>query len=240
MKITPLALSVMIASLFLLSACKKDKEDENYMRAKVDGVAWKATDLQVLPHPSSANLPHRIVGTDNVGNVITLKLPAPATGTYSFRLWPAALIRFTITAEQSQLHFQWETSAEVNTSHFIVESSADNLNWTQYFEEPATGTAHVYEKIVSTAGVSYQRYMYYRLKTVDTDNRFTYSPIIYVNMDYTAYYKPAGEPGWTGTDGVLEITTLDTVKHLVAGHFHFTINPGFPYDIANGEFRTSY
>lgn len=110
---------------------------------------------------------------------------------------PVTLTRFTIALESADAHLHWETTEEVNSSHFEVERSRDARNFT------AIGSVEAHR---NTSGV--RRYLYndpslpsgtyyYRLKMVDTDGTFSYSRLASIRIDRDAeiviYPNPAEE-----------------------------------------------
>jgi hypothetical protein len=235
MKITPLVLTVMIVSLFFLNGCEKDK-DKFYFNATVNGISWKG----INPHLSGAK---EITADGENGDAISLKFKTYTPQTYTFRLWPATLIDFTVTPGSQEVLFQWQTSAETNTDHFEIERSTDGINWVFFHTEPAAGTPQTYQVAKSIVdfvppGGSY----YFRLKVVDNDGRVNYSPVMSVVIDYVAAYRPAGGDYLNGFDGSLEILSVDDTEGIISGRFHFKCQSasGTLYDITNGEFRVRY
>jgi hypothetical protein len=80
--------------------------------------------------------------------------------------------------EQNHIRLDWRTTSEVNNSHFIVEKSYDTLNWVdigRVNSQGNTGQEQSYSMIDNDllSGAIH----YYRLKQVDFDEKFTYSPI---------------------------------------------------------------
>ncbi len=106
---------------------------------------------------------------------------------------------------------QWITTNEVNTKSFIVERSADGVNFSGIATVDAKNVAgqNVYDLIDKKPNVGYN---YYRLQQVDKDGKTTYSSIIMVNL------KPLGTNSITVYPNPvknvlnLKISTTETAK----------------------------
>jgi len=94
---------------------------------------------------------------------------------------PVSLTNFVGTLYNGTVRLNWATSREVNSSHFVIERSADGLNYT------AVGTV----KSGSASGGKYaftdlaplDKMNYYRLKQVDIDGNFAYSRVLVIRND---------------------------------------------------------
>ena len=120
------------------------------------------------------------------------KDPTPATYTLTWLApLPIILSSFTGIANKCDAVLQWKTSTEVNADKFVVEQSSNGLNFTTVAEVKSAN---------SSTGKSYQASVsqpnsikYYRLKLLDKDGRFSYSPIVSVRTscgitDYMTVY----------------------------------------------------
>jgi hypothetical protein len=94
---------------------------------------------------------------------------------------PLSLVLFTGTATNTaQVQLLWETSQEINTKDFEVEWAADGLPYNKITTISAAGNStgnrqYTYLHTQPTAGNNY-----YRLRMQDTDETFTYSPVVKV------------------------------------------------------------
>ena len=90
---------------------------------------------------------------------------------------PVTLTNFNVTKEAQQTHLSWSTSSENYSSHFEIEHSMNARDWkllglvASNKESTSTQTYHF------THTNSVLGHHYYRLKMVDQDNSFEYSPI---------------------------------------------------------------
>jgi hypothetical protein len=108
---------------------------------------------------------------------------------------PVNLVSFSAKKENNQTKLSWTTAQEINTKEFIIERSADGINFKSIANVKATGN--------STAAVNYnvvdmnpaKGVNLYRLKMIDIDGKSEYSAVRRVNFDnnnsYSAYPNPA-------------------------------------------------
>ena len=94
------------------------------------------------------------------------------------------LLDFTAKYTKPNVLLEWSTSQEHNFSHFIIEQSTDGTNFSQ--------TAIVFGAGESNSRIDYSYIdkdingrggiVYYRLKQVDIDGRFDYSPVRMIKL----------------------------------------------------------
>lgn len=94
---------------------------------------------------------------------------------------PVELISFTGTNENDHNVLRWTTATEQNNDYFVLERSADG----QFFQPIATidGAGNSTQPLhyVQVDAFPKQGENYYRLKQVDFNGTYTYSPIVIVN-----------------------------------------------------------
>ena len=124
------------------------------------------------------------------------KDPTPATYTLTWlNPLPIVLSFFTGTANKCDAVLQWKTSTEINADKFVVEQSGNGLNFAAVAEVKSAGSS--VGKTYHTSLSQPSGIMYYRLKLLDRDGRFIYSPVVTVRTvcgadDYlTVYPNPA-------------------------------------------------
>jgi hypothetical protein len=91
---------------------------------------------------------------------------------------PITLISFTAMDVEHSIHLKWVTAMERNFSHFELEKSNGNLNFIPIARIEGKGgleviTAYNYLDSLPQSGKNY-----YRLKSVDYDHTFEYSPVV--------------------------------------------------------------
>lgn len=108
------------------------------------------------------------------------------SGSGSNVLLPITLLDFQVQEEEDAVAIEWATTDAVNFSHFEVERSADGLQFNvlervipKNNTTEATQTYVVYDEEAINMNVSQ---WYYRLKMVDNDSSFAYSPVRGVSL----------------------------------------------------------
>ena len=89
---------------------------------------------------------------------------------------PLHLLSFSGTKQTNSNLLQWQTSNEINTQQFIIERSTDGRNFNSIGTLPAKGIDNARYGFTDTN--PFTDNIYYRLKMVDNDGKFTYSNII--------------------------------------------------------------
>lgn len=95
---------------------------------------------------------------------------------------PVNLVSFRVWANEGMADLAWQTTSESNARHFEIERSPDARQWNKIGQVAAKGESNGLESYSFTdPSVSYRQsvagYVYYRLKMVDLDDSFSYSPI---------------------------------------------------------------
>ena len=106
---------------------------------------------------------------------------------------PVTLLEFTAGTDKQTVITNWQTTQETNLKHFIVEHSVDGINFNSIgsvIAKGSEGTTNKYEFIHANPATGAN---YYRLKQVDNDEKFTYSPAIKINFS-TGGKQPIAYP----------------------------------------------
>jgi hypothetical protein len=95
---------------------------------------------------------------------------------------PLQLLTFKAAPGNNMVKLEWSTTSEINTKEFVIERSADKTSFVPIGAVSAAGNsiaARTYSAIDSSPlpGLSF-----YRLKMIDIDGHFTYSPIAVINV----------------------------------------------------------
>ncbi len=254
MKIGPVVLSTIVALFFLIAGCDKENDEDQpqpYFKATVNGKQWNDTNTG-FELTSGPNLTLSSMRFMKDGEEIHLVLKEPTIEVHNFRLneefdmQPAVLIDFSVQRDLNIHKVKWQTATETNLSHFEVETSIEGTNWFVKALQPAKGSnsSYSFDFPYDFNTWSTQTDFYYRLKLVDKNGQFQYSPIILVRGGWLAYFKPVGEAPWAG-HGSIEITSVDTTHgyKLMSGKFQFSGKSGTtsqPFSITDGEFSMLY
>ena len=101
--------------------------------------------------------------------------------------FPVELTRFEGRATGDQVSLSWTTATELNNAYFAVERSADGETFAAIGQVAGQGNSdqavdYHFDDLMPLGGSSY-----YRLRQVDFDGRFQYSPVIEVEAPAPAY-----------------------------------------------------
>jgi hypothetical protein len=115
--------------------------------------------------------------------------------TFSSTLLPLSLLSFTANLVNAQTQLQWVTAQEVNTSYFDIERASTGSSFTKLLSVQSHDNAaseNTYQAIDPSPLTGMD---YYRLKEVDLDGKYTYSPVVFVKvtegLSCTVYPNPA-------------------------------------------------
>jgi hypothetical protein len=111
------------------------------------------------------------IGETN-GSIIYYKNTSP--------LLPLHLVSFSGAKHTGFNQLQWQTASEVNTKWFELERSSDGKNFTKIATINTIKSNGNNNYSINDNG-AYNGKLFYRLKMVDTDGRFTYSQVIWIN-----------------------------------------------------------
>lgn len=109
---------------------------------------------------------------------------------------PLQFISFTATSSGKDVLLKWVTEAEVNTSHFEVEFSADGNVFRSIGKVASMNTAgehrYAFTHIAPPGSL-----LYYRIRQVDLDGEFEYSKIVLVKLQTSIDLTLAPNPAQT-------------------------------------------
>ena len=155
--------------------------DFAYFDHELNGIPAAKLALFKSESGSAPWVPQR--GTTTAGNVIS------KTGVTDFSVWtlgnaanplPVELRAFTATAEGGQaVRLAWATASEKNSASFEVERSADGRTFARVGMVAAAGTSSAPRSyaLLDASLPARQPTLYYRLRQVDADGTFSYSPV---------------------------------------------------------------
>lgn len=140
-----------------------------------------------------------------------------AGGVSSNAMLPVKLASFNIKSTNNTVALNWITAQEINAEVFEVERSFDGINWVTVGEVAAKGNSWIpsnysYSEVIKSGST-----FTYRLKMVDIDGKFEYSPIVKITLNSIAvsgsvktYPNPA--TNFFAVDGVTAGTQLQVVN----------------------------
>lgn len=168
----------------------------NFNRASVtlsygpdDGVT-DYTQLRVAQYGGSSNwVDHGGSGSANTSGTITSNsfntfngMFTLANSTLGTNPLPISLLEFNATAVNETVQLNWSTASEENASHFEIESSPDADHFLTLGSVLAHGNTMEPMHYTFTDDNPSDGNTYYRLKMVDLDGSFEYSPVRVANF----------------------------------------------------------
>jgi len=115
---------------------------------------------------------------------------------------PIELVNFVIKGKDNKAYLTWETNIEINSDFFEIQKSRDRSSWTNITTVEAQGNSNsiVYytytDDNMHVANNGSENNVYYRLRMVDQDGSFTYSPLRSIRtsgnslVEFTLYPNP--------------------------------------------------
>ena len=120
---------------------------------------------------------------------------AATTGGYLNDLWmytpeatlfPLHLLTFTAKRVNTANLLNWTTAQEVNTDHFDIERSPNGTQFSKIGTVKANNNSGQYEYTDNqTRNEKQETVVFYRLKMLDKDGQFTYSPILQLTINHS-------------------------------------------------------
>lgn len=124
---------------------------------------------------------------------------------------PIELVSFTATPKASEVLLNWRTATEIDNNYFSVERSNNGRDFAEIGKVNGAGTSYIALDYALNDSAPLQGWNYYRLKQVDFDGQFTYSPIQAVLMGksevalhFTLFPNPAHNELNLKTDRLLQ------------------------------------
>ncbi|MBS1741643.1 MAG: T9SS type A sorting domain-containing protein [Bacteroidetes bacterium] len=97
---------------------------------------------------------------------------------------PVVLTDFTAQVKNYDVVLNWQTASEINSSHFNIERSVDNRNFSTIGSVTAAGYSNVKLNygFIDNKPVQFDKPVYYRIAMADRDGSVKYSKIIAVTL----------------------------------------------------------
>ena len=95
---------------------------------------------------------------------------------------PVELLSFTARGSNGVVELQWSTATERNSASFLVERSSGGYEFEPVTSVPAAGTSHGVRSYSARDQRPLTGISYYRLKQIDQDGSFSYSPVMSVQV----------------------------------------------------------
>jgi hypothetical protein len=111
---------------------------------------------------------------------------------------PVELVNFVAYPQGRSVILEWQTASERNNSHFLVERSADGRSFAAIAQVAGAGSGSQFRNYQSIDLHPLRGLNYYRLRQVDFDGQFEFSPVRVVDFigkapEMAVFPVPAGE-----------------------------------------------
>lgn len=228
---------------WIVTATSTGSEEARGISSYVETTPVYTQNILVSGHTNGANVPFgsTTVGNDG-GNDFFLARLVDLTAP----LVPLRLLSFSGSRKNDYNQLLWKTANEANTNRFEIQSSSNGNNYTTVATVAAKGSgdnSYSYQDSRSLPGK-----LYYRLKMVDNDEKFTYSTVLWVSGTEAAAmaFFPSPVKDLLSINGAtvgntLTVTDINgkVLKTIRITHSSFTIDMGqYPagmYFIKAGE-----
>ena len=158
---------------------------------------WKTTPV-IIPLMNYRNAPFYIAFRSKNGNGQNIYIDD--INIYTKGSLPLTLVQFAAQQNASDITLKWQTANEINVNNFEVERSIDGKSFEMTGSKKATGntsTNTFYQFIDESAYNQKSSAIYYRLKMVDNDGKFTYSNVVVLKIgekqSLNVYPNPASD-----------------------------------------------
>jgi hypothetical protein len=134
---------------------------------------------------------------------------------------PVTLVSFTATKQNRAALLNWTTSSEVNAKDYEIENSTNDTKYAQIGTVTAAGNSNVTLKYNFTDNAPAAGTNYYRLKMVNDDGSFAYSPIQILNFGSAGiilvYPNPAQDNiNVTGVEAGMQLRVISTDGRILS------------------------
>ncbi|MFL5728565.1 MAG: T9SS type A sorting domain-containing protein, partial [Cytophagaceae bacterium] len=155
---------------------------------------------------------------------------------------PIQLISFTVSAaDDNSALALWETANEQNNSYFLLERSEDGINFSSAGRISGNGTTSSVNLYSFSDNTHPSGILYYRLKQVDLDGNYTYSPVksvyfrdqksIAIGPNPADHFLNLEFFGYTEKDRI-KVTIISSLGETVASYDHELNGSLISFDIS--------
>jgi hypothetical protein len=121
---------------------------------------------------------------------------------------PVSLINFNANKADKKVLLNWETSSEINSSHFEIERSINGYQFEKIGRVNAAGNSNTLKAYKFIDNFPVKGMNYYRLKEVDLDDQYKYSDIRKVEMQSDAAVFVLNNNLSNGADIIVKCTVI--------------------------------
>jgi hypothetical protein len=131
---------------------------------------------------------------------------------------PVELTYFTAACESNRIKIDWQTASENNNHHFEIERSDNAADFTKIISVPTqNGNSNQPQNYLVYDNEPKNAQLYYRLKQIDKDGKFTNSKTVAVNCQYSSEKNIVVSVYPNPTEDVLKvfINSIEDVSAMV-------------------------
>ena len=120
----------------------------------------------------------------------TLTLADPGCLCARASIIPVELVSLSASCNEGTVMVRWRTASETDCAGFEVQRSSDRSAWQPVGFVPGQGTTareheYLFDDMLPSK-MEYPRILYYRLRQIDHDGTFEYSPVVEAAIDASA------------------------------------------------------
>jgi hypothetical protein len=94
------------------------------------------------------------------------------------------LIRFYVVPAANEVMLHWVTSAETSNDYFSIERASDGFHFMEIGQRKGYGTTSQEQQYQFADPLPLSGKSWYRLRQVDIDGKFSYTPVLMINRDF--------------------------------------------------------
>jgi hypothetical protein len=142
---------------------------------------------------------------------------------------PIKLLSFDAVKQNKSVYLSWETATEMNSSHFDVQTSRNGTDWQTIGTVAAAGNSNTARRYSFTHSTPGKGINYYRIKLVDLDAKFEFSPTKAISFSTSTSITVSPNPTadkvfiTSGNSGTVELTIYSTEGRLVQNFKAFVL-----------------
>ncbi|MBX2946998.1 MAG: hypothetical protein KF725_14280 [Cyclobacteriaceae bacterium] len=160
-------------------------------------------------------------GTIITSAAVTAFSPFTLASTNAENPLPVELVYFRASLTPEKLvNLQWQTASELNNDAFEVERSKDGFDFTSIARVNGAGTTPTKNDYALLDQFPLSGTSYYRLKQIDFDGTYTYSPVISIKRGddpFTVYPNPAGKQ-WVTFNRKVNAAVINNLNQIVGNY----------------------
>ncbi len=126
---------------------------------------------------------------------------------------PVSFSSFTVQKKNKIVKLSWTTEQEINSSHFIIERSADGRTWKNIASIIAAGNSSNHLSYTAYDNSPFNGTNYYRIKQLDVDGKFQTSVI--KNVQFYLGYAISVAPNPTKDFVTISMNNLNSTNSLI-------------------------